>query len=265
MRTKIGFVMAGLILILVVGQVSATTFPVDDASIAAYVQVPNISLPDAVNAFYHVYELNNSYILGTIEIQNLGRKDYIKTYVGADGWIVAYVPRDVPAAQMIQWYGKDLENPTLFPTTLENAIEKVCNATGVNYSMIKDNIKYYDFEFPNATNIKIVIEEVKERQWQRENKFSVLIPVEIIVYDSSVALSGFCPGCVGTGYSVIGYSWDNQTVIQDDYVAVNEFWSDYADIPSNLLTKGETHWITTFASVYGFKALSATILIYSIP
>ncbi len=265
MRTKIGFVMAGLILILVVGQVSATTFPVDDASIAAYVQVPNISLPDAVNAFYHVYELNNSYILGTIEIQNLGRKDYIKTYVGADGWIVAYVPRDVPAAQMIQWYGKDLENPTLFPTTLENAIEKVCNATGVNYSMIKDNIKYYDFEFPNATNITIVLEKVKDHQWVRENKFSILIPNEIAIYDASAALLGFCPGCGGTGYSVIEYKWDNHTVIQDKYVAINERRSSYADIPRQLLTKGETHWITTYASVYGFRAFSTTILIYSIP
>lgn len=230
--------------------VSATTFPVDDASIAAYVQLSSVDLAAIADDFYEVYDLNSNYILGTIYVQGLSSHYYIKTYVGADGWVVAYVPRDVPMAQMIKWRSKPENNPPLFPTTLESAIEAVCTATGIDYSTVASGIKYYDFEHPDATDMTIIIDGTGD--------FSLLIPNEITIHDASASM-----GSVRGSRTNKGYHVDNEALMGKSV----GIWNEYTEIPLNLLTKGETHRIYTESNTQhgNYPANSATILVYSKP
>jgi hypothetical protein len=253
---KIGFLVAGFFLLIMAGTAHATTFPVEDASMAAYVYVPGLSLPDAANAYYHIYDLNNSYIFGNVRVTGLGRTDDIKTYTGADGWVVAYVPRTVSRAQMIQWSGKSIgsNNVELFPTTLEDAIKQIAEATGANYSEISPNIKYYDFEYPEAENITVILDG-----GYKDESFSLLLPHEITVYDVSASI-----GKTGSAAHTI-YIWDGSHRINLGHVGT---YSNYGDMPANLWTSDVTHWIRTYMDrsySSAYRVNSATILVYSTP
>jgi hypothetical protein len=252
---RISFLVAGFFLLMMTGTAHATTFPVEDASMAAYVYVPGMSLPDAANAYYHVYDLNNSYILGNVRVTGHARTDDIKTYAGADGWVVAYVPKTVSRAQMIQWKGKSIgtNNVELFPTTLEDAIEQIAVASGANFSEISPNIKYYDFEYPEAENITVILDG-----GHADESFSLLLPDEITVYDVSASI-----GKAGW-HATTRYYWDNSIRIDLGHASSK---SSYTNIPASLYTSGKTHWIRTYMSGSGgyYSVNSATILVYSTP
>lgn len=233
--------------------VSATTFPVDDASIAAYVQLPSasIDLASVVNVFHYVEDLNNSYILGTIEIPGIypSNNVYIKTYVGADGWIVAYIPRDESMAKMIRWDDtahKGICSTQLFPTKLDKAIEILSTATGIDYSTIESEIKYYDFEHPEATDIKVIM------KGHFGGGFNLLIPDGINLYDASAS--------VGANFGRFYYVLDGQYLINWEVDA-----TIYGDIPLNLLEKGRTHNILIMTDNMNACTMSATILVYAKP
>jgi hypothetical protein len=232
--------------------VSATPFPVDDASIVAYVQLSSVNLPDIADTYYDVRDLNERYILGTIAIPNGNRDYYINTYVDVDGWVVAYVPKDTPMAQMIQWSGKPYVDPPLFPTNLNNAIEAVCIATGIDYSTIEAEIKYYDFEHPDATDFTVIMDGTGT---QDTGKFSLLIPDGITLYDISASV-----GYADCAYVVDNYRWDGKSLMEGCH---GYDWSEYFNVPNYLWAKEKTHWITTHNRIY--PANSATILVYSTP
>ncbi len=68
-----------------------------------------------------------------------------------------FIGNDEPPANLISWNDIDLENGVIEYTTLEKAIKMACDSVGIDYDSIKSNIKYYDFEYPNANGISILI------------------------------------------------------------------------------------------------------------
>ena len=138
---------------LLAGSASATTFPVSEAGISAYVHVDQtIDLEQASDAFTTLDTINETYVIGTVSIANYGYTSTPSVYVSRNGWIVAYFPNSYPASHIVQWKG--IGDSTISRTTLEDAINKV--ATAIGTTVTKSDIKYYDFRYPDATEMKMI-------------------------------------------------------------------------------------------------------------
>ena len=193
LRSCFIFLICGIILPhfnLARGENSSTTFPVNEAGIAAYVRVDNINdinLKALAETLYSVEKQGESYIIGTVAIRNFRYAanggspfyydsfTYPHVYIGLDGWIVAYYLRTEEKSKIVQW-----EN--LNSTTLKDAIDVICQKAGLSYSM---PIKYYDFEFPEANKMTIIIES--QYKWiPNEGSFYVTIPGTL--YEASYSL-----------------------------------------------------------------------------
>jgi len=149
---------------------TSTTFPVDQAGIAAYVKVDNINNVDINtigNAFHSIEASGESYIIGTVEVQNEVNPSYPHLYIGLDGWLVAYYLKTEEASRMMQW--KNYVKGSIATNTLKDAIDYICGQTGLTYSA---DLKYYDFEFPDANKLTLVA----ERSTYPPNDFYVTVP-----------------------------------------------------------------------------------------
>jgi hypothetical protein len=162
-----------------------TTFPVDDAGIAAYVKVSeSIELATVVSVCSYIEEMTTTYFIG--EVQNSdGETTHL--YVGADGWVIPYYLNTEEASRIVRWnmlsdYDPTIENVTAM-NTLEEVISRVCTNLEINYDTIKSEIKYYDFKYPDATNMVISYDIA---HGETENSFELLIPSDFVtVYESS--------------------------------------------------------------------------------
>lgn len=146
---------AVLLCLFMVGNASATdgtTFPVDDAGIAAYVKVSeNIDLETVMEnllpVIYSVVKTNATYFI--VQIRNDDNR-FTYLYVGADGWVISYYDCVFTSdyAQIVRWNIASDQDPTIEDvismTTLEEVISKACDAIGISYETIKSDIKFYD-------------------------------------------------------------------------------------------------------------------------
>jgi len=126
------------------------------AGMCAYVNVGNLSLENATEAYTQILTLSATHSVGTINIANYGGSDNIHVYVDTEGWIVAYLERGEELGSIIQWSGIDYNSPVI-KTTLEDAINSVCKKINVDFADVKTDIKYYNFEYPDAENMLIFI------------------------------------------------------------------------------------------------------------
>jgi len=124
-------------------------FPKDKAGISAYINTSQtIDIEKIKTIFTEVEEVGDNYIIGITPISDFGGDIDVHVYADTDGWIVAYLETDEPAAKIMQWGTADVNNPTIGvikSTTLEDALYKAGDAAGVG--IVASKIKYYDFEF----------------------------------------------------------------------------------------------------------------------
>lgn len=159
-------------------------FPEDEAGISAYINTSqSINLDKLKTIFTEVEEVGNNYIVGITPISNFGGDINVTVYADTDGWIVAYLKYDEPAAKVMQWGDADVNDPvitTITTTTLIDAVQKAGDATGVGTPTSK--IKYYDFEFPNANSMMLF---VRTRATDGTNIHQVEIPADYTLYEAS--------------------------------------------------------------------------------
>ncbi len=168
--------------IIMLAITACASFPVDEAGIAAYVSIgSSVDLNKTYAAYEDVVNTSQTHIIGTVRIANLIGDSVPLVYVGADGWVVAYYPKTEPASKITQW--NQYTAPYVNTTTLADAISKMATALGVSYESIKGNIKYYDFRYPEATLMTMVM-ETKGGGWG-ENSFNLTIPQRMTLYDAS--------------------------------------------------------------------------------
>jgi hypothetical protein len=174
--------------LFMVGNASATTFPVDEAGISAYVKVSDsIDLHEVMdNLLPHiaeVLEVNPTYFIVTVTNDD---NQNTHLYVGADGWVIPYYLGSEEVSMAVRWNIVSEEDPTpeevTSMTTLEEVISKTCDAAGIDYETIKSGIKFYDFEHPNADRMIFAVDIVSA---SGDNSFYMAIPVEVTVKESS--------------------------------------------------------------------------------
>lgn len=160
------------------------SFPVDEAGIVAYVSVGSSADLNKTYATYEdVLDTSPTHIIGTVRIANIIGESVPLVYVGADGWVVAYYPKAEPASKIMQWNG--YSQPYVNTTTLADAISKMATALGVSFEGIKGDIKYYDFRYPEANLMTMIVETT-----QSTNYYNLTIPETMTLYNASYSHYG---------------------------------------------------------------------------
>jgi len=161
---------------------AGTTFLEEEAGISAYVNIGHeIDLEKAKTAFKSIETANESYIIGEIDLPGLPEYADPHAYVHKDGWLVAYYSKYAPASKIMQWNGYD--GGVITTTTLEDAMHEICLAIEFPFATIKDDIKYYDFEYPNANRMMLIVE--RTGTGSSSDSFNLIIPVECQLYEGS--------------------------------------------------------------------------------
>jgi hypothetical protein len=104
-------------------------------------------------------------------------------YVNKNGWVLAYYLAADPAAKIFDWRAYHDSGRTTFTTKLETAITAVAGAANVPFSA--SNATYYDFRYPNATNLMLIIEWVLG---QGTDSFQAKLPGTFTYYERSWSL-----------------------------------------------------------------------------
>lgn len=174
MKSKIIMSVALLCMFLLAGSASAAVdFPADEAGISAYVKASSsIDLNNAKSAFASIERETADYIIGTVALAKHTEEQYPHVYVSTDGWVVAYYPKDRESSWILPW--ADYVNGPLSSTCLSKALGIVATAVGGT----TDDIKYYDFRYPDASKMMIILESKSAGT----DDFYVTIPTTFTVY-----------------------------------------------------------------------------------
>lgn len=147
---------AAIILVFVLGFVVLSTDSVasaysleDEAGITAYVKLDHeINLTKIKSAFKSINYETESYIWGVLNIGAYREDLRPWAYVSADGWIFVYIPKEFSRTGV--WYQGE--------NNLEEGIKKIVDTLNYEeneFQSIRPNIKYYDFQFPNASGLYV--------------------------------------------------------------------------------------------------------------
>jgi hypothetical protein len=212
-------------------------FPEDEAGIAAYIFTnQTISIEKIKTIFSSVVEVGDNYIVGITQIPDYGGNIGVHVYADTDGWLVAYLKMDEPAAKIMQWGTADVNNPSIGvikSTTLEDALYKAGEATRVG--IVASKIKYYDFEFPNANGMMLFIRTVPTAG---SRIHQVEIPVDYMLFEASYY------------YYIYYYSyWYNDKSYWDSKLKVDG--TIISDAPTSFKGKGKYTWWRAFGSYKG--------------
>ena len=161
-------------------------FPEDEAGISAYVNVnQSIDITEAVKAFTQTEELSQTHAIGIIPIDNKRGTINVHVYVDTGGYVVAYFKNTEPASKILKWSGMDFNNPKMEDFITNTAIKAMCGKIDVYYLDIKDDIKYYDFEYLDAKKMVIFL---NARGSGGDEYTHIFIPGKYRLYEASYSL-----------------------------------------------------------------------------
>jgi hypothetical protein len=124
-----------------------------EAGISAYGQIPSVALNTIKPVFKNIEKETSQYIIGSVALAGYPEADDVHVYVDISGWIIAYYLNQELAAKIIDWAQYRAQGT--LGTKLEDAVALV--AAQMGYSL--PPITYYDFRYPNANKIMIIIDE----------------------------------------------------------------------------------------------------------
>lgn len=175
-----------------------STFPVEEAGLAAYLMVnPPPDMDKAITSFDELYLMGGNWVVGRVMVDiypSYSTGKYIRqdvyVYIDSQGWVVAYLKRDTPPAAIMVWTGIDEMNPSLeeiTTTALEEAMDKVLLSAGIEFASLRDQVGYYAFQYPEATGITLAA-IVGGKTYQSPVSFSLAVAEGATVYSESVCL-----------------------------------------------------------------------------
>jgi hypothetical protein len=148
-----------------------------EAGISAYTQSANLIDLNLVRVAFTTIEVETAdYIIGSVPIPNYVEHYSAHVYVNKNGWILAYYSNLDPVAKIV-----DVKGQTIETTKLEIAITAITSAAGITYT----GVNYYDFRYPNATNILLVAEHSSAG-----NDFTIILPSTFEYNEFSWGLCG---------------------------------------------------------------------------
>jgi hypothetical protein len=150
----------------------------EEAGISAYFRSPDAINLNQVRGVFRTIELETAdYVLGSVAIPNYVERFDAHVYVHKTGWILAYYLRGDPVSKII-----DARATTINTTKLKTAVASVASAAGAPFT----DVAYYDFRYPNATNMMFIAEDLGNG-----NDFTVQLPSAYGYFDRGWALLNF--------------------------------------------------------------------------
>lgn len=125
-----------------------------EAGIAAYAQTTPFTLSTIRSLFTTIEHETADYLLGTIAVPNNWDDFDVHVYANKAGWVLTYYLRIQPAVMVFDWqnFTASPGPPTRFQTVV-NLITGTLNRADLT-------LTYYDFRYPNATNLMIAVQYV---------------------------------------------------------------------------------------------------------
>ncbi len=191
----------------------------DEAGISAYIQTSNpIDLSQVEGEFRTIETQTAAYIIGSVPVPDHPEHFDTHVYVHTDGWILAYYMEDEATSKIV-----DVKAKTINSTKLETVVSTVAGAAGEAVS----DLKYYDFRYPNATNILMVAED-----YQNGRDFTIELPSDYAYSERSWAV----------------YDWYGHPDFYIDDSQMTPDWKQndemgYGTIPASLLLVDTPHTI----------------------
>lgn len=210
----------------------------DEAGISAYMQTSSAIDLNLVRGEFRTIETETAdYIIGSVAVPEHPEEFDVHVYVHTDGWILAYYMSDEVTSKMA-----DVKAQTISSTKLETVVAMIAGTLGESV----DSLKYYDFRYPNATNILMVAENDDDGTY-----FSIELPSDYGYSERSWA-----------AYE----SHDDTPEFEIDGTQATRDWSGshmaYGSIPSSQLLPGVSHSIVIddYGDTYG-----ALVITYRVP
>jgi len=144
-------------------------FPENEAGLCAYTKASSINVLLAKDVLTTVETLDDNHVIGTIEAST-AEKWYPHIYISSDGWIIAFIPRELPESLAIP---TTLEQG--FGTTLGEAIIKL--GLELVIAIDPNDVKYYHFKYPDAVGLVMGFEN--------DGMFQVTIPASVTTFSQS--------------------------------------------------------------------------------
>jgi hypothetical protein len=152
-------------------------FPQDEAGIAAYFKSASPVNLANVRGVYRVIEVQTAdYIIGSVAVPDYSEMFDVHVYVHRDGWFMAYYLGSEPAAKMV-----DLRRSS--GSQIRTMFEQVLSTVAVAAGVPMPQLTFYDFRYPNATNMMLIYENNGDG-----NNFTVQLPSAFVYYERSWSL-----------------------------------------------------------------------------
>lgn len=226
-------------------ETKGTSFLEEEAGISTYTNVEEtINLGLARNAFRTIEYETDEYIIGSVPLPDYPETEDVHSYVHIDGWVVIYYLREEPAAKILDWEGFGPDE-VITGTKLQDGIFVVCDAAGVPIG----DIKYYDFKYPNANKMMIIVDAL----WTYgEDTLNIMLPSDFVFYERSFS------HCIRNG----GYSYlyiDGQRISD-----LSGTGTHYGLLSPTQLSPDVFHTVKVTCSST-FDAFDAIVLVYREP
>ena len=166
-----------------------------EAGISAYFQANAPLNLERVKNLYRILEDETpNYLIGSVPVANYGESEDVHLYAHTNGFIMAYYFKDDPVAKIIDWRAYDTAGNTI-PTKLESVLAAVAGAANVPFEA--NNLSYYDFRYPEATDLMLVADYGEENN----DSFEITLPGTFVYYERSVYYTeSYGPVCNNTCY-----------------------------------------------------------------
>jgi len=227
---------------------TSSTFLDDEAGTAYYTNVSQtLDLVTAKAQFRTIEADEPDYVVGSLELSGLPETEDVHCFVHKDGWIVTYYLKAEPVGKIIDW--NYYSAGTLSKTKLSIGLEDMCLALGVTPTYTN----YYNFEFPNANKLKIIIEE--NLIWGSTDSFEIKLTSAFTYYERSWAHTHLG--------SILYYSRFFLNTVQISEIYGIGF--DYGELTPVQLTLDVFHTIDlyVYSSISSGPAYCAILLVYS--
>jgi hypothetical protein len=228
-----------------------SSFLEGEAGISAYGQVNYVDLDLAENAFKYVEKKTENYIIGAVSLSGYDETHDVHVYVDTSLWIIAYYLGQEKPGKIIDWIDY-YSTGTIGVTKLEKALNKVVG----EMSAFLPSISYYDFRYPNATNIAIITDE--EEISGATETFRFMVPNDHFLHSKTWSHSSY-QGRGGTCQMLFDSTQLNAG-------GDSSGWAFFeGDIPGGLLIYDTFHEISLihYDNTGGAKSFAGIVLIYS--
>jgi len=158
---------------------TGTLFLEDEAGVSAYTQIPwAIDLPTVRDLFRTIEYETDQYIIGSVELADYPESHDAHVYVHTDGWVVAYYLAEDPTGKIMDL--RHYNGIEITSTKLENALNVICSVVGA----VPFEANYYDFRYPNATDIMLIQEYCSSDEG---DSFDIQLPNDFTFYERAWA------------------------------------------------------------------------------